>query len=223
MEVENNSGETNNQETQGNDGQIGAGNSEGNSNQQRSQSVPYERFQEINNKYRDLEAKYLDMQAMLEHMKSALIPQQKKGFKLDYTNPDKSIEDYVLSAIEEKLNAFREEGTQKEQNISKQAAINWFRSQEDYTPELEEKAAIFIKENGLQAIDPEKAVKIAYKFVTMGDGSGYIRNIKESLRKPGAGSKQKDWDAKEELAKLDPQDPEYETKMRKIHLKLMGG
>ena len=187
------------------------------------QTIPYARFQEVNTKYKELESKYGQMQSVLDQMKGALSPEQKKGFKLDYSNPDKSIQDYVQSMLDEKLNGFKKESTEKEITQQRQSAIKWFQSQEDYTPELEEKAARFITENGLQGLDPEKAIKLAHKFVTLGDGSGYTRQVKEGLRKPGPGGKGKEFDAKAELAALDVHDEKYEEKFKKIQAKLIGG
>ena len=198
-------------------GQGGAG------GQGHEQNIPYARFQEVNTKYKELEGKYGQMQSVLDQMKGALSPEQKKGFKLDYSNPDKSIQDYVQSMLDEKLGGFKKESTEREQVAQRGVAIKWFQSQEDYTPELEEKAARFITENGLQGLDPEKAIKLAYKFVTMGDGSGYTRTVKEGLRKPGAGGKGKEFDAKAELAALDVHDEKYEEKFKKIQAKMTGG
>ena len=125
--------------------------------------------------------------------------------------------------LDEKMGGFKKENTEREQVAQRGAAIKWFQSQEDYTPELEEKAARFITENGLQGLDPEKAINLAHKFVTMGDGSGYTRQVKEGLRKPGQGGKGKDFDAKSELAALDVHDEKYEEKFKKIQAKLMTG
>lgn len=188
-----------------------------------SQYVPYSRFQEVNTKYKDLETKYGQMNSMLEQMRGALSPEQKKGFKLDYANPDGSIEKYVQSMLEEKINGLKQEGTQREQAQARTGAIKWFREQEDYSPELEEKAAQFIKENGLQGLDPEKGIKLAHKFVTMGDGSGYTRKVKEGLSKPGGGARAKDTNLKQELNNLDPNDEKFEEKMKAIQTKMMGG
>ena len=195
------------------------------------QSIPYERFQEVTTKYRDLETKYGQMQSMLENMKGALSPEQKHGFKMDYNNPDKSIEDYVSKMLEDKISGLKRESSEQEQSQKQASAIKWFREQEGYGSDLEEKAAQFIKENGLNAkdksgnlvMDPEKAVQLAYKFVTLGDGSGYTRSVKEGLNKPGQGSKGKNTDPKEELKALDPTDEKYEEKMKKIMEKIAGG
>ena len=207
------------------EGGAGAGGAggEGAGGQGQSQFVPYTRFEEVNTKYRELEAKYGNMQGVLDQMKGALSPDQKKGFKLDYANPEKSMEEYFSKMLEEKMGNFQKESTEKEQAASREAAIKWFREQEGYTTELEEKAARFITENGLQGLDANKALQLAYKFVTMGDGSGYTRTVKEGLRKPGTGGKGKEGDAKAELAALDPQDEKYEEKMKAIHAKMIGG
>lgn len=216
------------QQQPGGDGGAGAGAGGGQQQQAggaggNSQYVPYARFQEVNGKYKDLETKYGQMQAVLDQMKGALSPEQKKGFKLDYANPDKSIQEFVEAQLKERLDGFKKEGTERQQAAQRESAIKWFKEQEDYTPEMEEKAARFITENGLQGLDPEKAIKLAYKFVTMGDGSGYTRTVKDSLRKPGMGGKAKGFDMKAELAKLDPKDPQYEEKMKVIHAKMVGG
>lgn len=198
---------------------AGAGGAGGN-----SQFVPYSRFQEVNNKHRDLESKYSQMEAMLNKMRGALSPeQQKQGFKLDYQNPDKSIEEFVRAELDARQKAMEEKGSQRETEVRRSAAIKWFKSQEDYSPEMEEKAAAFIKENGLQGLDPQKAIEIAYKFVTLGDGSGYTRKVKEGMIKPGAGGKGKGADVQNEIANLDPKDPQYSEKMRALHAKLMSG
>ena len=197
---------------------AGAGGGKGN-----EQFVPYARFEEVNTKYRDLETKYGSMQNILDQMKGALTPEQKQGFKLDYRNPDKSIEDFFAKMLDEKLGGFQKANTEKEQAASRASAVKWFRDQEGYTPELEEKAARFITENKLQGLDAEVAIKLAHKFVTMGDGSGYTRSVKEGLRKPGTGGKGKEGDAKAELAALDPTDEKYEEKMKAIHAKITGG
>ena len=194
------------------------------------QTIPYERFQEVVLKNKDLEAKYGQMQGILENMKGALSPEQKHGFKLDYNNPDKSIEDYVSNLLEERIGGLKQENSEREQASNQATAIKWFREQEGYAPELEEKAAQFIKENGLTTrdkngnlpMDPVKAVQLAYKFVTLGDGSGYTRTVKEGLRKPGQGSKGKEGDPRAELAALDPKDEKYEEKMRKIMVRMTG-
>jgi hypothetical protein len=206
----------------GGQGQGGA-NGAGAGGQGQSQYVPYARFEEVNTKYRDLEAKYSQMQTMLDSMRGALSPEQKKGFKLDYNNPEKSMEEYFSKMLEEKMGNFQKESTEKEQAASRGSAIKWFREQEGYTPELEEKAARFITENGLKGLDPTKAIQLAHKFVTMGDGSGYTRSVKEGLRKPGTGGKGKEQDYKAELAALDPTDEKYEEKMKAIHGKMIGG
>ena len=203
-------------------GQEGAGTG-GEGGQGQSQYVPYSRFQEVNTKYKDLETKHNQMQAVLDQMKGALSPEQKKGFKLDYNNPDKSIEEYVAKVLEDKINGLKKESTERETAVQRTSAIKWFKDQEDYSPELEEKAARFITENGLQGLDPMKVIQLAHKFVTLGDGSGYIRHVKEGLRKPGAGGKGKETDIKAELAALDPKDEKYEEKMKAIHAKLTGG
>ncbi len=202
-------------------GASGASGGEG--GQDQSQYVPYSRFQEVNTKYKDLESKYGQMQGVLDQMKGALSPEQKKGFKLDYNNPDKSIEEYVAKMLEDKMNGLKKESTERETTIQRTSAIKWFKDQEDYSPELEEKAARFITENGLQGLDPMKAIQLAHKFVTLGDGSGYTRSVKEGLRKPGAGGKGKETDYKAELAALDPKDEKYEDKMKAIHAKMIGG
>lgn len=207
-----------------NEGGAGGGEGAGGGGGQgQSQYVPYSRFQEVNTKYKDLETKYGKMNSMLEQMRGALSPEQKKGFKLDYSNPDKSIEQFVQSMMEEKINGLKQEGTQREQAQARTSAIAWFREQDDYSPELEEKAARFITENGLQGLDPMKGIQLAHKFVTMGDGSGYTRKVKEGLSKPGAGARAKEANLKDELAKLDPNDEKYEEKMKAIHAKMMGG
>lgn len=188
------------------------------------QTIPYERFQEVNTKYRDLESKYGQMQQVLDQMKGALSPEsKKKGFKLDYSNPDKSIEEYVNNMLEERLTGMKKESSEREMSAQRESAVKWFKDQESYSPELEEKAARFIIENGLQGLDPMKAIQLAHKFVTMGDGSGYTRTVKEGLRKPGTGGKGKEMDAKSELAALDPSDEKYEEKMKALHAKLIGG
>lgn len=189
----------------------------------KDQFVPYSRFQEVNTKYRDLEGKYNQMNSVLERMNGALNPDQKKGFKLDYANPDGSIEKYVQEMLNEKINGLKQEGTQREQAQARSSAIKWFREQEDYSPEIEEKAARFITENGLQGLDPMKGIQLAHKFVTMGDGSGYTRKVKEGLTKPGSGARGKEANLKQELAALDPKDEKYEEKMKAIHAKMMGG
>ena len=208
----------------GGEGQDGAG-------ARHEQSIPYERFQEVTTKYRDLENKYGQMQSMLENMKGALSPEQKRGFKMDYNNPDKSIEDYVSKMLEDKISGLKRGNSEQEQSQKQASAIKWFREQEGYGADLEEKAAQFIKENGLNAkdksgnlvMDPEKAVQLAYKFVTLGDGSGYTRSVKEGLNKPGQGSKGKNTDPKEELKALNSTDEKYEEKMKKIMEKIAGG
>ena len=197
---------------------------EGGSQGGNSQSVPYARFQEVNQKYRDLEGKYSQVEAMLNQMRGALSPeQQKKGFKLDYHNIEKSIDDHFNSMLEERFKAMEQKGSEREKQMAQAAAIKWFKDQPDYTPEMEEMAAQFIKENGLQGMDPEKAIKLAHKFVTLGDGSGYVRQQKEGVKKPGAGGKGKEQDIQSELAAIDPKDPDYEKKMKAIHAKLIGG
>lgn len=202
---------------------AGAGGGEGGAGGGAPQTIPYARFQEVNGKYRELESKYGQMQTVLDQMKNALSPEQKRGFKLDYNNPDKSIEEHFNKLLDERMNGLKQESTQREQQVQRQAAIKWFQSQEDYSPELEEKAARFITENGLQGLDPEKAIKLAHKFVTLGDGSGYVRQQKESMRKPGGGGKDKSADLNAQLAALDPKDPDYDKKMKEIHSKLVGG
>ena len=209
-------------------GGEGAGGAGG---QGQSQYVPYARFEEVNTKYRDLETKYGSMQGMLDQMKSALSPEQKRGFKLDYQNPDGSIETWGRGLVKEEIDALRKEFAEKEQAASRANSTKWFREQEGYSPELEEKAAQFIKDNDLNVRDKngnlpmsaEKAVKLAYRFVTMGDGSGYTRTVKEGLRKPGTGGKGKEGDARADLAALDPTDEKYEEKMKAIHAKITGG
>lgn len=188
-----------------------------------SQYVPYARFQEINAKHKDLETKYGQLNSMLEQMRGALSPEQKKGFKLDYANPDGSIEKWGNNLVDEKINALKQEFVGHRQAEQRSSAIKWFREQEDYSPELEEKAAQFIKEHGLQGLDPEKGIKLAHKFVTMGDGSGYTRKVKEGLSKPGGGARAKDANLKQELANLDPNDEKFEDKMKAIQTKMMGG
>jgi len=209
----------------GGEGAAGAGGAGGEGQGQaggHEKFVPYERFQEVNTRYKDLETKQTQMQSVMDQLRGALSPEQKKGFKLDYSNPDRSIEDFVNSTLKERMESMKKEGAERESTQQRQSAIKWFQSQEDYTPELEEKAAAFIKENSLQGMDPEKVIKLAYKFVTMGDGSGYTRQVKEGLRKPGAGGKGKEFDAKAELAALDVHDEKYEEKFKKIQAKLTG-
>jgi|SRR3990167_434529 len=195
------------------------------------QSVPYARFQESRLELQELKGKYGQMQSVLDQMKGALSPEQKKGFKLDYSNPDGSIDKWGNQLVDEKLSALRKEMAEKEYTRQNSEAINWFRNQEGYAPDLEEKAAQFIKEhelnikdeNGRYPMSMDKAIKLAYKFVTMGDGSGYTRTVKEGLKKPGAGGKGKEFDAKAELAGLDVHDEKYEEKFKKIQAKIMGG
>lgn len=198
-------------------GQGGAG------GQGHEQFVPYARFQEVITQHNDLKTKYGQMQSVLDQMKGALSPEQKKGFKLDYSNPDKSIEEFVNATLKERMEGMKKESTEREQATHRDSAIKWFKNQEDYTPELEEKAARFITENSLQTLDPMAAIKLAHKFVTMGDGSGYTRTVKEGLKKPGSGGRGKEPDYKSELAALDPKDEKYEEKMKLIHAKLIGG
>lgn len=200
----------------------GAGAGGGAGGKGNEQFVPYARFEEVNTKYRDLEAKYGSMQGILDQMKGALSPEQKKGFKLDYSNPEKSMQEYFDKLVEDKIGGLQKSNTEKEQAASRSSAIKWFRDQEDFTPELEEKAARFITENKLQGLDPEAAIKLAHKFVTMGDGSGYTRSVKEGLRKPGTGGKGKEVDVKAELAALNPTDEKYEEKMKTIMGKIGG-
>ena len=228
MEEENASGGGGTGEGGTGTGGEGAGGAGG---QGQSQFVPYARFEEVNTKYRDLEGKYGQMQGMLDQMKSALSPEQKRGFKLDYANPEKSMQEYFDKLVEDKIGGLQKANAEKEQDANKTSALKWFREQQGYTPDLEEKAGQFIKENELNIRDkngnlpmsPEKAVKLAYRFVTMGDGSGYTRTVKEGLRKPGTGGKGKDMDYKAELAALDPTDEKYEEKMKAIHGKMTGG
>ena len=203
-------------------GAQGAGNGSGSGP---SQFVPYARFQEMNTKYRDLESKHTQLQNMMDQLKGVFVPggQKKNGFKLDFQNPEKSIEDFVKAELEAREKAIEERGSQREAEVRRSAAIKWFKSQEDYSPDMEEKAAAFIKENGLQGLDPQKAIELAYKFVTMGDGSGYTRKVKEGIIKPGAGGKGKGEDIQTEMAKLDPKDPQYDEKMRALHAKLIAG
>lgn len=204
-------------------GQENAGGAGGAGTGTKDQFVPYARFNEVNTKYRDLETKYGQMQSVLDQMKGALSPEQKKGFKLDYSNPEKSMQDYFDKLVEDKIGGFKKESTEKEQSMARESAIKWFRDQEGYSKELEEKAARFITENALQGMDSRKAIELAYKFVTLGDGSGYTRTVKEGLRKPGTGGKGKESDYKTELAGLDPKDEKYEEKMKVIMAKMTGG
>ena len=235
MEEENAGGGTG--QGEGTQGQENGGQGQGGANggagggQGQSQYVPYARFEEVNTKYRDLEGKYGQMQGMLDQMKSALSPGQKQGFKLDYANPEKSMQEYFDKLVEDKIGGLQKANAEKEQDANKASALKWFREQEGYAPDLEEKAGQFIKENELNIRDkngnlpmnPIKAVQLAYKFVTMGDGSGYTRTVKEGLRKPGTGGKGKEGDARAELAALDPTDEKYEEKMKAIHGKMTGG
>jgi len=191
--------------------------------QQNSQYVPYERFTEVNTKYKDLEGKYKNLEDTLSNMKNALNPDEKKGFKIDYTNPDKSIEEYISNKLKEQSDNMTEAQTKKERETSNRNAVKWFKEQEDYTPELEEKAARFITENGLHGIDAMKGIKLAYKFVTMGEGSGYTRSVKEGLKKPSGGNREKQSDFQSEMAALNPTDEKYEEKMKAIHNKFIGG
>ena len=209
------------------EGQQGAGESQQDSGGQsggeqgegQSQFVPYSRFQEVNGKYRDLESKYSEIQKTLEDMKKASGPDPDKEFETKfYKNPVQTMREFVKEHIE----GLKAEGTQKEQAAQRASAINWFKSQPGYSPEMEEKAARFITENGLQKIDPTVATKLAYQFCTMGDGSGYTREVKEGLKKPGAGGKGKGESVQDELSKLDPKDENYEEKMKAIHAKITG-
>lgn len=185
------------------------------------QYVPYSRFQEVNAKYKDLEGKYDQVSEMLNKMKGALGQDNgSKSFKLDYNNPDKSIEDYFNAKLEERANAMKTDQAQKETQLQRASAIKWFREQPDYSEELEEKAARFITENELHGMDPHKAVALAYKFITMGDGSGYVRNQKEGLTKPGAGGKTKAMDIKAQIEALDPKDEKFDDKMKVLQAKL---
>ena len=191
----------------------------------------YSRVQELSAHNKDLSEKYNTMQGMLDQMKSALSPEQKRGFKLEYTNPEKSMQEYFDKLVEDKIGGLQKANAEKEQDANKASARKWFREQEGYAPDLEETAGQFIKENELNIRDKngnlpmssEKAVKLAYRFVTMGDGSGYTRTVKEGLRKPGTGGKGKDMDYKADLAALDPTDEKYEEKMKAIHAKMTGG
>lgn len=185
------------------------------------QHVPYTRFKEINDKYRDIESKYSRLQETLEKMKGALTPNEQKRFKLDYSNPEKSIEDFMKSTIEERIKELEAKHAEREKSYTKDAAIKWFRSQPDYTPELEEKAAKIITEKGLNALPHDKAVEIAYQLATIGDGSGYVRKQKEGLAKPNGGAKDKEIDILTEISNLDPNDEKYEEKMKALHSKLM--
>lgn len=211
--------------TGGEGGAGAAGGAGGGANGGAQQYVPYARFQEVNNKHRDLESKYTQLQSMMDQLKGVFTPggQKKNGFKLDFQNPEKSIEDFVKAELEAREKAIEERGSQRETEARRSAAIKWFKSQEDYSPDMEEKAAAFIKENGLQGLDPQKAIELAYKFVTLGDGSGYTRKVKEGMIKPGAGGKGKGEDVQTEMAKLDPKDPKYDEKMRALHAKLIAG
>ena len=182
-----------------------------------SQFVPYARFQEVNGKYRDLESRYTQMEAMLREIQDKGKPDPDQEFETKfYKNPVQTMRDFM----KENIAGLKAEGTQKEQTQARQAAIKWFESQEHYTPELAEKAAAFITENGLGGIDPAVATRLAYQFCTMGDGSGYVRQIKEGLHKPGFGGKGKDMPWQDELAKLDPNDEKYDEKMKAIHAKI---
>ena len=200
--------------------ESGAGQQEtGQGGTDQSQFVPYSRFQEVNGKYRDLESKYSEIQKTLEDMKKASGPDPDKEFESKfYKNPVQTMREFVKEHIE----GLKAEGTQKEQAAQRASAINWFKSQPGYSPEMEEKAARFITENGLQKIDPTVATKLAYQFCTMGDGSGYTREVKEGLKKPGAGGKGKGESVQDELSKLDPKDENYEEKMKAIHAKITG-
>ena len=111
------------------------------------QSVPYARFQESRLELQELKGKYGQMQSVLDQMKGALSPEQKKGFKLDYSNPDGSIDKWGNQLVDEKLSALRKEMAEKEYTRQNSEAINWFRNQEGYAPDLEEKAAQFTIEN----------------------------------------------------------------------------
>jgi hypothetical protein len=206
---------------QGQEGGAGGGQQQAGSGN--PQYVPYERFQEVNTKFRDIEGKYGQLQQTIDQLRGALSPEQKKGFKLDYSNPEKSMQEYFDKLLEEKIGGLKKEGTEREQMAQRQSAVKWFKDTEEYTPELEEKAAKFITENNLQSLNPMVAIKLAHKFVTMGEGSGYTRSVKEGLRKPGLGGKAKDKDARAELEALDPKDEKYEEKMKAIHGKLVGG
>jgi hypothetical protein len=182
------------------------------------QFVPYSRFQEVNSKFRDMETRYAEMSKALEDMKNPKGNEDKELEAKFYKDPLGTMREMLKSNID----SLKAEGTERQIAAQRQSAVNWFRSQAEYSPELEEKAAQFIKDNGLTGIDPEKATKLAYQFVTMGEGSGYTRQTKEGLKKPGAGGRGQEFDYKKALAEIDPQDPDYEKKMKEIHAKVTG-
>ena len=187
---------------------------------QRSQYVPYDRFQEVNSGYNDLKQKYSELQKTIEELTSKNRPDPDQEFQSNfYKDPARVVREFVASEITK----LKEEGSKRDTEARRQSAIGWFRSQEGYTPEMEEKATRFIVENGLNGVDPEKAVKLAHKFLTMGDGSGYVRTVKENLGKPGPGGKAPVKTALDELRDLDPRDPDYEEKAKAIHAKITAG
>lgn len=184
------------------------------------QFVPYERFQEVNTKFRDIEQKYGQLQQTLDEINKRNQPDPDKEFASKfYQDPANVMKQYIADQIK----ALKEEGNKRDSEMKRNRALEWFKQQEGYTPEMDEKAARFIIENGLQGVDPEKAVRLAHKFLTMGDGSGYVRQTKEALKKPGSGGKPQEKSPLEELRELDPRDPEYENKAKAIHAKLTAG
>ena len=101
----------------GGEGAAGAGGAGGEGQGQaggHEKFVPYERFQEVNTRYKDLETKQTQMQSVMDQLRGALSPEQKKGFKLDYSNPDRSIEDFVNFTLKERMESMKKEGSERE-------------------------------------------------------------------------------------------------------------
>lgn len=201
------------------------GQSQGDSGDGNSKFVPYSRFQEQNAQLGELRERYAQLQAMMDGLNKK---PEKTEEDLRKTYEEEFYKDPIGTMM--KINE-RSLGTIKQEQAQKQAAENiegakkWFRSQDGYSTELEDKAAEFITSKGLNKLDPKVAVELAYEFLTKTEGSGYVRGVKEGLRKPGMGGAAPKFDLNTELAKIDPKLPpaEFEAKMREVWTKVNGG
>lgn len=150
------------------------------------QYIPYERVQQIQGQF---EGKIAELQQALAQLQKgqgeAVDPEAKARSEKFWKGP----QEYVDEGLEAIHQRFQEE-------VGKRLILRDLRSSPGFSRELEQRMVEIIQENRLGKLDPEAAVKVAYKLATgkelgradnQGGNDGYTtRMTKERLSKPSS-------------------------------------
>ena len=169
---------------------AGGGQQQGGSGQGHEQFVPYERFNEVNEKAKAMERRLAAIEAAGQQQAGQGQGRQQEGAGQGQgENEDDLFYKDPRGYTDRRLEQMRYEDR-------RESALGQLRDLSEYTEDLEKKMVQFIRENELGTHrDPRKAIALAYQGVTgkkwedASKGYGDTRRVKERLaRASGSGS-----------------------------------